>query len=123
MLVHLALAVVDKNSGTCFFSGHGAHVSLIPASAADKKSPPCKFTLRAVSGSIIHTYGERCMDLNLGLHRAFTHIFIVADVDSAIIGTDFLQVFDLVVDITAQCLRDSESHLTACGVVSASYYV
>lgn len=63
------------------------------------------------------------MDLNLGLHRAFTHIFIVADVDSAIIGTDFLQVFDLVVDITAQCLRDSESHLTACGVVSASYYV
>lgn len=57
------------------------------------------------------------MDLNLGLHRTFTHIFIVADVDSAILGTDFLQAFGLVVDITGQCLKDPETHLTACGVV------
>lgn len=36
------------------------------------------------------------MDLNLGLRRSFTHVFIVADVNSAILGTDFLQAFGLV---------------------------
>ena len=102
-----------------FLVDSGAQVSLIPATSTEKKSPPCKFTLQAVNGSLIHTYGERCMDLNLGLRKSFTHVCIVANVSTAILGTDFLQAFGLVVDMTGQCLRDPDTRLATCGVVKA----
>ena len=59
------------------------------------------------------------MDLNLGLRRSFTYIFIVADVNTAMLGTDFLQAFGLVVDMTGQCLRDPDTQLAICSVVKA----
>ena len=54
-----------------------------------------------------------------GLRKSFTHVFIVAKVNTAILGTDFLQAFGLVVDMTGQCLRDPDTQLATCGVVKA----
>ena len=59
------------------------------------------------------------MDLNMGLRRSFTHIFIVVDVNTAILDTDFLQAFGLVVDMTGQYLREPDTQLATCGVVKA----
>ena len=97
----------------------GAQVSLLPATSRDKRFCPGKFTLRAVNGSLIHTYGERCMEIDLGLHRTYTHVFIVAAVNGAILGADFLQTFGLIVDLHGRCLRDQERHLKVGGVVKA----
>ena len=59
------------------------------------------------------------MDLNLGLRRSFTHVFIVANVNIAILGTDFLKAIGLVADMTGQCLRDPDTQLATCCVVMA----
>ena len=44
--------------------------------------------------------------LNLRLRRAFMRPFIIADVKSAIIGTDFLVHYNLHVDVKGQSLID-----------------
>lgn len=56
------------------------------------------------------------MDFNLGLHKTYTHIFIVANGNNAILGANFLQKFGLV-DLNSQGLSKPETHCTACGVV------
>lgn len=58
------------------------------------------------------------MELNLGLHRTYSHIFIVAHVNSPIFGTNFfLQKFGLIIDLNGQCLRDLGTHLKTYGLV------
>lgn len=84
------LYVTDKATGMPFLVDSGAQVSLLPATTAGRCTIPCKFTLQAVNGLLIHTYREKCMELNLGLRKKYTHIFIVADVNSTLLGTDFL---------------------------------
>lgn len=57
------------------------------------------------------------MDFNLGLHKTYTHIFIVANGNIAILGINFLQKIGLVVDPNVQGLSNTETQLKACGVV------
>ena len=45
-----------------------AQISLQPASATDKVKNPVKLHF-AVNGSIIHTYGYKCLTLDLDLQR------------------------------------------------------
>ncbi|GFT78910.1 hypothetical protein TNCV_3093181 [Trichonephila clavipes] len=51
------------------------------------------------NGSEIPTFGHKILTLNLGLRREFQFPFIIAKVDKGIIGTDFLNKFDLLIDI------------------------
>ena len=55
------------------------------------------YKMYAANGSTISTYGIRTFELGLGLRRAFTWKFVIADVAKPIIGADFLNHFGLLV--------------------------
>lgn len=69
------------------------------------------FELRAANGSIIKTYGQITLSLNLGLRREFKWSFIIADVGTAIIGSDFLAHYHLLPDCKNQRLVDGNTKL------------
>ena len=82
------LYVRDMHTHLCFLIDTGSEVSVIPPSSHDRRHPPDKLTLMA-------TYGKRSLTLNLGLRRSFSWVFIVAEVQRAIISADFLRHFGL----------------------------
>lgn len=68
---------------------------------------------------MIHTYGTRKLTVNLGLRRALTWPFIVADTRSAIIGADFLHHFNLLIDLRMGKLIDPLTNISVSGVTIA----
>lgn len=67
--------------------------------------------LFAANGTEIRTFGKKLISINLGLRRAFTWPFIVADVSQPIIGADFLTHFGLLVDLKRKKLIDGNTKL------------
>lgn len=64
------------------------------------------------NGSTIHTYGSLHLDLNLSLRRDFRWVFVIADVNVAIIGSDFLAPFGFL-DFRNNRLIEDTTGLTA----------
>lgn len=93
------LIVCDKLTNVKFLIDTGADVSVIPATAADKRKKHSTTTFYAANGSPIKTYGHRRLKLSLGLRRCFEWDFFIADVNTAILGSDFLKTYDLLVDM------------------------
>ncbi|BHF75000.1 hypothetical protein SprV_0501809300 [Sparganum proliferum] len=58
----------------------------------------------------------RSLTLNIGLRRSFPWIFVIADVPHAILGSDFLAEFDLLVDCRRSCLLDRTTGLSVRGL-------
>ena len=85
--------------------------------ALHKHPPQEGFSLEAANGSSIPTYGCQSLTLNLGLHRTFPMIFIIADVQPPIIGADFLNHLNLLVDFKNKQLLDSTSDLHVQGII------
>ena len=111
--------ISDRDSGLRFLIDTGAQVSVIPPSAKDRNAPS-PLTLQAVNNTSIRTYGSRSLTLNLGLRRTFRWVFVVADVTNAILGADFLQHYNLMVDIRHQLLVDAITNLHVQGIVSTA---
>ena len=74
-------------------------------------------TLVATNGTPIPTYGQRLLQLDLGIRRCFQWPFVVADVRRPIIGADFLSYFNLLVDMRRKRLVDGETTLSAAGTL------
>ena len=116
------LFVTDRRMGVRFLVDTGAEVSVLPTSRQDRtrhhspSSPP----LTAVNGSSIKTFGQRCMNIDLGLRRSFSWLFIVADVSHAILGADFLTNFSLQVDLRHRRLVDTVTSLSVNAFFSAA---
>ena len=116
------LFVTDRRTGVRFLVDTGAEVSVLPTSRHDRtrhhspSSPP----LTAVNGSSIKTFGQRCMNIDLGLRRSFSWLFIVADVSHAILGADFLTNFSLQVDLRHRRLVDTVTSLSVNAFFSAA---
>ena len=89
----------------------GADVSVLPPNIHDRKQT-CKRILYAANGTPIKTYGERLTQLNLNLRRSFCWPFIIADVQHAIIGADFLNNYGLLIDVKHKRLIDSTTHMS-----------
>ena len=64
----------------------------------------------------ISTYSSRLLTLNLGLHRKFRWIFIIADVQHPILDADFLRNYSLLVSHNR--LLDSLTQLKVQGIVT-----
>nr|VZI02459.1 unnamed protein product [Spirometra erinaceieuropaei] len=76
----------------------GARISVVPPTAADRRFPSPGLHVQTANCSPIPTFGSLSLTLNIGLRRSFTWIFAIADVPQAILGSDFLAEFDLLVD-------------------------
>nr|VZI05960.1 unnamed protein product [Spirometra erinaceieuropaei] len=62
--------------------------------------------LQAANCSPIPTFGSLSLTLNMGLRRPFIWMFVIADVPHAILVSDFLIEFDLLVDCRCARLLD-----------------
>ncbi|BES97091.1 multicellular organismal development [Nesidiocoris tenuis] len=102
----------------CLHPYTGSELSVLPPSREEKKNTS-SFTLYAANETPIKTYGQRLLNLDLGLRRIFPFVFTLADVSRPIIGADFLQHFGLLVDIKCQRLLDRVTTLTSQGTVTS----
>ncbi|KAK2577962.1 hypothetical protein KPH14_012262 [Odynerus spinipes] len=101
----------------------GSIVSVILKTCVKEKLKATAFKLYAANSTVITTYGQRHVTLSLGLRRAFTWNFIIADVASAIIGTDFITYYGLLIDLKARRLIDPQTTLTSSGkLISTEIY-
>ena len=91
--------VHDNASGSRFMVDIGAEISIVPPSHAECSCQPDSFRLQAVNGTDIATFGVRSLTLDLGLHHTFKWVFVIADVQQPILGADFLQHFELLVNM------------------------
>lgn len=106
------LFLLDSKTGKNFLIDTGADVSVIPVSTINKRiASSNENPLFAANGSIIESYGTTRLTLDLGLRRPFAWNFIIADVRTPIIGSDFLQHYNLLVDIKRQKLIDAQTLL------------
>ena len=89
----------------------GAQISVLPLRPGDRLNASDGIKLQAANGSSIRTFGDRSVQLDLGLAKAFTWKFTIADVSKPIIGADFLRYFGLLVDVGRKRLMDAETFL------------
>lgn len=92
------LLITDKATGMRFLIDTGADVSVIPNRHAYKRVKCTNFKLYAANVSIIDTYGDHLLCLNLGFRRPYKWRFVVANVSNPIIGADFLRHHKLLID-------------------------
>ena len=93
-------------------------MSVVPPLGTERSHQQGNFSLKAVNGSQIATFGARSLTLNLGLRRTFRWVFIIADVKQSILGADFLHHFGLLVDIRHGTLSDPSTQLCVNGISS-----
>ncbi|XP_063919425.1 uncharacterized protein LOC135134629 [Zophobas morio] len=111
------LFVTDRDSKTEFLVDTGADVCVFPKKLVYGPRKSDEYKLFSVTGTPFCTYGLVTLSLNLGLRREFRWTFIIADVDYAIIGADFLHHFNLPVDIRNGCLTDPLTKISMNGQV------
>ena len=113
--------VTDKSSSFSFLVDSGASVSVMPISSVrphQRSAPLPKLALQEANGSIISVYGSCSFALDLGFGRLFCWVFLLADVQQAILGANFLSHFALLVNCTHHCLLDS-TRRTVCTLRTA----
>ncbi|BHF60087.1 hypothetical protein SprV_0100304800 [Sparganum proliferum] len=108
--------VCDTATRRRFLVDTGAQISVIPPTAADRHFPSPGLHLQVANCSPIPTVGSLSLTLNIVLRRSFTWIFVTADVPHAILVSDFLTEFDLLVDCRRACLLDRTTGLSVRGL-------
>lgn len=113
------LHIIDRNTHIKFLIDSGSVISLIPVSIIKglhrRKDD---FKLYAANTSIIDTYGTLNLTFGLNLRRNFTWSFVVANVQSAIIGADFLTHHGLILDLKGKRLMDPSKAVSTKGEVA-----
>ena len=107
--------MTDNNSGASLVDT-GSSYSIIPHSS---NLPPTGPLLKSANSQKISCWGERQRTVEFGGHR-YTWVFLLADVQFHIIGLDFLQHFQLLVDVVANGLRPALPPHTVVATVPAS---
>lgn len=103
-----------------FLVDTGSDLCVFPRTASRIRRPKSAYELFAANGSPIPTYGFTQLQLDLGLRRAFTWRFVIADVSKAIIGADFLSHYGLVVDCRNRRLLDNNTTLSTIATPAPS---
>ena len=118
------LYVRDRKHSIRFLVDTGAAVSVLPPRSVPASlcfsSPysPRSPRLQAANHSQISTFGQRLLDVDLGLRRQFKWVFVIADVRFPILGADFLSHFNLAVDVAQRQLVDTTTNFRATGPAS-----
>ncbi|BHF70280.1 hypothetical protein SprV_0301333000 [Sparganum proliferum] len=108
--------VCDKVTRRRFLVDTGAQISVVPPTPVDRRCPSPGLHFQAANCSPISTFGSRSLTPNIGLRRSFSWIFVIADVPHAILGSDLLAEFDLLVDCRRSCLLDRTTGLSVRGL-------
>ncbi|BHF82909.1 hypothetical protein SprV_0802604800 [Sparganum proliferum] len=109
--------VCDKVTRRHFLVDTGDQISVVPPTPVDCRCPSPGLHLQAANCSPISTFGSRSLTLNIGLHRSFSCDCRCAH---AILGSDFLAEFDLLVDCRRSCLLDRTTGLSVRGLTPFS---
>jgi hypothetical protein len=112
--------VIDKQSRRRFLIDTSAQLRVNPPDEFEKKHPILGFNLQAANKSIIQTYGQKSLTLDLGFTRPFPWIFTIADVPFAILGIDFLHHYGFSIDAKQHRLFDPVTKSYAFGQLSRS---
>jgi len=114
------LFVTDRVSKRMYLVDIGSDLCVFPR----RLLPGCReridYTLYAANGTPIPTYGWISLSLNLGLRRDFSWRFVVADIQTPIIGVDLLSFYGLLVDCKHNRLLDSITSLSTPGSLAPS---
>ncbi|GFV29528.1 retrovirus-related Pol polyprotein from transposon 297 [Trichonephila clavipes] len=111
------LYLSDKPSRMKYLIDTGADVSVISLPTASRHLPPASLQLFAANVTVISTYGQQLVTLDLRLRRVFRWPFIIAAVSQPIIGADFLRHYGLLVNIRHGRLVDSLTKLQMQGTM------
>ena len=111
------LYIQNVSTGLKCLVNSGAQISLFPATNSDRLMGSDKSTLQAVNKSVIKTYGQKWVTLDLGLKREFVWFFVIADIDKPILGVDFIDHYDLLIDVKRRSLRDLLTNLSSTRVI------
>lgn len=111
------LFVQDKRTGQQFLVDTGAAISVLPRNPRIHKNPS-GFNLVAANNTIIPTFGEKTLHLDLGLRRPLKWTFVFAEIGKPILGADFLYNHGLTVDLRRKKLTDQRTGLATIGRVS-----
>ncbi|CAB4045609.1 Hypothetical predicted protein, partial [Paramuricea clavata] len=90
-----------------FLIDTGARVSALPATDADRQAGCRGPELQAANKSSIKTFGTRIVPVSFYGHN-YRGNFYIADVAQAIIGADFLEEHQLLVDVHGQRIIDKQ---------------
>jgi len=99
---------VEKKTLLEFLIDCGSNVSILPSWFIKKPQIKIRHSLIAVNGGRIKTTGMHQLSLDFGFGKTIPWTFIVADVNSPILGADFLQACHLVPDLTNRKLIDGK---------------
>ena len=101
----LARLLYVSDGSTTYMVDTGAQVSVLPSAQlpVGVALSPCSTQLSAANGSNIKTHGSIHQAVQLGNHH-LPWQFLIADVQTPIIGADFLQHYELAVDLSARTL-------------------
>ena len=102
-----------------FLVDTGADLCVYPRSRLRERRKHSSYDLFAANGTTVHTYGCISLRLDLGLRREFSWRFVIADV-TAIIGSNFLCFYNLLVDMRNRRLIDI-TKLTVNGASAGTY--
>ncbi|KAK7605133.1 hypothetical protein V9T40_006991 [Parthenolecanium corni] len=112
------LFIKDHDSQIWFLidTGSDVRVSLIPATNSEFSKEPARH-LYAANGTPIRVFGEKLVEFNIGIRRSLRWVMQVTDVETAILGADFLEHFDLTPNLKRKCLIDNETGIKVTGFV------
>ena len=120
LLVVSYMHIHDPINHLTFLIDTGAVVSVLPPTATDRKFPQPHFHFAAANGSKIFIFGRHSLTLNLGLRRSWPWVFMIAEVQTPIIGADFLHHFNLSVGLNKRTLVDNTTDFFISGPLAPS---
>ena len=107
--------VRDRKARILFLVDTGADTCVYPRSRIREQVNKTDYELFAANGTRIAIYGTIMMSLDLSLRRPFEWRFVIADVQTPIIGVDFLSHYGLLVDPRNRRLLDTTTQLASKG--------
>ncbi|XP_045541446.1 uncharacterized protein LOC123722934 [Papilio machaon] len=107
------LFVTDRKTKMQFLVDTGSDLCVFPRSSLQDRRAKTDYQLCAANGTPIDTYGFVYLYLDFGLKRVFKWRFVVADVQKAIIGVDFLTFYNIMVDCRHKRLINNTTTITA----------
>ena len=112
--------VTDKESKIFFLVDTGADIYVYPLNKLRGPANKDTYVLFAANWSRIATYSTILVSLDLALRRALKWRFIIADVNTPIIGKDFLSHYELLVDAKNKHLINSTKNLSTRGYTNTT---